>query len=211
MANLIITISREFGSGGRLIGKMLAQKLGINCFDRELIEKASEQSGLSPQFLESFETNASSSLLYGLLATPHPTSDIYLPYDVPIGDRAFFAQSAVIREFAEKESCVIIGRCADYILRDHPNCVAVFLRADMEDKLQRVAHIYGMEGDEKTLTEKITKIDRGRANYYKHYAGMNWGSVKLYDLCINTSISGIEGAVDTIAAFVKERAPHTLG
>ncbi|MGE4484001.1 MAG: AAA family ATPase [Oscillospiraceae bacterium] len=208
MDKLIITISREFGSGGRLIGKKLAERLGINCYDRELIEKVSEESGLSPEFIENFETNATTSLIYGLLASTHTASGAFIPYDVTIGDRAFFAQSAIIRSIASKESCVIIGRCADYILRSQPSCVNVFIRADMEDKMQRAEMIYGMT--DKNLSDRIARIDKGRANYYRHYAGTSWGSLRLYDLCINTSISGIDGAVDTILSFIKHRSPHTL-
>ena len=204
MKRTIFTISREFASGGRLVGQMLAKELDIPFYDRELIEMAAERSGLSPEFIEKAEENASSSFLYSLATThAHPANGYFLHYDMPIGDKAFLAQAAVIREIAQKGSCVILGRCAGYILRDDPACINMFLHSSLEDRLNRAVEVYGME--RKGLADKLVKIDRGRANYHRYYTGEQWRDMHAYDIVINTGVSGIEGAVRAILAVAEAR------
>lgn len=204
MKRTIFTISREFASGGRLVGQMLAKELDIPFYDRELIEMAAERSGLSPEFIEKAEENASSSFLYSLATThAHPANGYFLHYDMPIGDKAFLAQAAVIREIAQKGSCVILGRCAGYILRDDPACINIFLHSSLEDRLNRAVEVYGME--RKGLADKLVKIDRGRANYHRYYTGEQWRDMHAYDIVINTGVSGIEGAVRAILAVAEAR------
>lgn len=203
MKKVIVTISREFGSGGRLVGKKLAKKLDLPYYDRELIQMAAEKSGLSPEFIARNEEHASSSFLFSLATNPHAGSGYFMQYDVPVGDKAFFAQSAVIRELAEKGSCVIVGRCGGYILRENPDCFNVFLHGSLDDRLTRAVEVYG--NDPKGLADKLVKTDKGRANYHKYYTGENWNDIRSYHLSINTAVSGIDGAVEAIAAAVNNR------
>jgi cytidylate kinase len=202
MSNLIITISREFASGGRIIGEKLAAGLGVAFYDKTIIEMASEKSGLSPEFIEQSEEKASNSFLFNLATTAHSSSSFVLQYDTPVNDKAFFAQASVIRELASRDSCVIVGRCADHILREQPNLVKVFIHGNMEDRIKNAIN-YGvpLQGVE----DKIKKIDKSRANYYKYYTGEPWGSVKNFDLAINTSFTGTNGAVAVIMTMLREK------
>lgn len=165
MSKIIIAISREFASGGRIIGEKLAEELGISYYDRKLIQLAAEKSGLAPEFIEKSEERASSSFLFSLATNAHATNGYFLQYDVPVNDKAFYAQSEVIRELSEKESCVIVGRCAGYILRENPNCIKVFLYGGLENRLRRAVMDYGMEPD--GLSDRLSKLDKGRSNYHK--------------------------------------------
>lgn len=201
MNHVIITISREYCSGGRLIGAAVAKELDIPFYDRQLIEMAAEKSGLSPEFIENNENQRTSSFLYGL-ATGGQLSGAYL-FDTPVGDRAFFAQAAVIRELAAKGSCVILGRCAGYILRDDPGRLNVFLHAPLENRLKLAREIYGMTGDD--LEERILRVDKARRSYHKNYTGESWNDVRNYNLTIDTSKAGINGSIQAILGFVKNR------
>lgn len=196
MDKLIVTIGREFGSGGRQIGEQLAEELGINYYDKVILALASEKSGLSQEYIDRMEEQASSSFLFNLSMNAINTPDFFYQYDIPASDRAFFAQTAAIKELASKESCVIVGRCADYILRENNNCLKVFIRASKEERLKRLVDEYGIV--EKEAKERLEKMDKGRANYYKHYTGERWGQADLYDLIINSDVSGIGGAVKII-------------
>ena len=198
---LIITINREYGSGGRLVGQRLSEELGIPLYDRKLIEMAAQESGLSPDFIENVETRPTSSFLFNLATSAQTGSGYMLQYDMPVGDRAFFAQSNVIRDLAAKESCVIVGRCAGYILRENPSCLNVFVYGSVEDRLNRATSVYGVP--RKDLADRLVKIDKGRANYFKYYTGEDWYDVRAYDLAINTAVSGVEGAVKAVTYMSK--------
>ncbi|MBO2516189.1 MAG: cytidylate kinase [Clostridiales bacterium] len=189
--NRIITISREFGSGGRTIGREVAQRLNIPCYDHELIDKIAEESGFSKEFIrESGEYATSSAWFSNALAARdyhgHTTQD-----------QVFFAQSRIIRELAEKESCVIVGRCADYLLRDKADLLKVFIYSDMQSRAERIVKLYGESADspEKRLKDK----DKRRAAYYQIYTDMKWGSHAHYDICLNSGVIGIEKCVDILA------------
>lgn len=200
MKNIVVAISRQFGSGGRLVGKMLAEELGVNYYDKVLLTLSSEKSGLSAEFIERLEEQASSSFLFNLSAAAQSTPNLFYMYDVPANDKAFFAQTAVIKDLAEKESCVIVGRCADYILRNNKNCLKIFIHASKQMRLKRLISEYGMDMDE--AQEKLAKMDKGRANYYRHYTREDWGKVDYFDLSINTDTVGVDGAVRLIKAAV---------
>jgi hypothetical protein len=203
MKKTVIAISRSYASGGTTIAKKLAADLGIALFDKKIIELASEKSGLSPEYIDGLEEHASSSFLFNLAATAYPTTTSFnVQYDIPITFSAYSAQSTVIRELAEKDSCVIVGRCSDYILQDVPNCIRVFIYADREDRIERA--MKELNADKKTAEAKLAKVDKGRANYYKNFTGENWGSPSTHDLCINTSKCGYDGAVETIKAFLHQ-------
>ena len=202
MSHYVVSISREFGSGGRLIGKELAARLGIPCYDRTLIRKTAEKSGLSPDFIARAEERARSRL--HLSAAPVGSGiHSFAAHGTPVNHQAFFAQAEVIRELADAGPCVIVGRCSDYVLGERPECLKVFIHGDLPDLVTRCAEEYHISAP--NMTDRVKEIDRGRANYYNYYTGFNWGEMRRYDLTINSSVTGIEGAVELIAALVRLR------
>jgi len=201
MANKVITISREFGTGARTIGQKLAEELGFAYYDRAIIQLAAEKSGLSPDFIAKNEEKASNNFLFNVATSAYISSGINLQYTVPVNDKAFIAQSDVIREIAEKGDCVIIGRCANYVLNDHPNIMKVFVRADKADRIERCVNEYGY--DPKTVEAELNKIDKGRASYYKYYTGSTWKDMDNYDVCINSSRGDIDSTVKALADLAK--------
>lgn len=202
MSNYVISISREFGSGGRLIGKKLAAKLRIPCYDRTIIQKTAEKSGLSPDFIARAEERARSR--FHLTITPIGIgTPSFAHQGIPVSHQAFFAQADVIRELADEGSCVIVGRCSDYILGERPECVKVFIHADMPSRVERCVEEYHIPSDR--MAERIAQMDRGRANYYNYYTGHTWGEMRRYDLTINSSATGVDGAVELIAQLLCSR------
>ena len=203
MSNYVISISREFGSGGRLIGKRLAAHLGIPCYDRTIIQKTAEKSGLSPDFIARAEERARSRFHLSIapigIGTP-----AFAHQGVPVSHQAFFAQAEVIRELANEGPCVIVGRCSDYVLGERPECLKVFIYADLPSRIQRCVEEYHIPSDD--MEKRIIQMDRGRSNYYNYYTGHNWGDMRRYDLTLNSSTTGIEGAVELISTLVKARA-----
>lgn len=200
MDNLVVTISREFGSGGREIGKRLAEDMGINYYDKVILALASEKSGISQEYIDRMEEQASSSFLFNLSMSSINTPDFFYQYDVPASDRAFFAQTATIKELSKKESCVIVGRCSDYILREQKNCLKVFVSSSRAERLKRLISEHDIT--EKEANDRLTKMDKGRANYYKHYTGERWGQANRFDLALNADITGIDGAVEIIKKMI---------
>ena len=207
MNNCVISISREFGSGGRLIGKRLAAHLGIPCYDRTLIQKTSEKSGLSPDFIARAEERARSRFHLSIapigIGTP-----AFAQQGVPVSHQAFFAQAEVIRELADQGPCVIVGRCSDYVLGDRPECLKIFVHADMASRIQRCVSDYHIPAE--GMEKRIIQMDRGRANYYNYYTGHTWGDMRRYDLTLNSSITGIAGAVELIATLARSRMEQDL-
>jgi len=201
MANKVITISREFGTGARTIGQKLAEELGFAYYDRAIIQRAADKSGLSPDFIEKNEEKANNNFLFNIATSAYISSGINLQYTVPVNDKAFIAQSDVIRDIAAKGNCVIVGRCANYVLNDHPNLLRVFVRAEKSDRIERCINEYGY--DPKTVEAELNKIDKGRSSYYKYYTGSAWKDMDNYDICINTSLSDIDLSVKTLADFAK--------
>ena len=200
MSNYVISISREFGSGGRLIGKRLAAQLGIPCYDRTIIQKTSEKSGLSPDFIARAEERARSR--FHLSIAPAGIGTPALAHQgVPVSHQAFFAQAEVIRELADEGPCVIVGRCADYALADNPCAVTVFISGYEADRLAYLKDLYNVT--EAKAKDIMIKTDKQRASYYNYYANKKWGDARSYDLCINSSVTGIDGAVQIIQDFSK--------
>lgn len=183
MKNRIITISREFGSGGRTIGKEVANKLGIPCYDQELIEKVAAKSGFSPEYIAEHGEYAMGSWLGSSIGR----------------DYLWGAQKKTICELSEQGPCVIVGRCADYILREKANLLRVFIHADLQTRAERIVRIYGEREDapEKRLKEK----DKRRAAYYRYYTDMQWGRATNYDIALDSGTLGIEKCVDIIASL----------
>ena len=201
----IITIGRQFGSGGRYVGRLLAEKLSIPFYDKELLSEAAKQSGICEEIFEEHDEKPTRSLLFSLVTGMQHhmgTGNFYM--DMPLNHRIFLAQFDAIRKLAEEGPCVIVGRCADYVLRENPDTVSIFVKADMPSKIQRAVTYYGVEKDK--AEERIRKADKQRASYYNYYATATWGDVDNYDLVVDTGVLGVEGAVELIAKFLELRA-----
>ncbi len=194
----IITISREFGSGGRSVGKLVAEKLGYRFYDRELVNKVAERSGFSPEFIEESGEYASarSSLLFALATASQYSAD-----GLSMHDRLYIEQTKIIEELAAEGDCVIVGRCADFILRDWKECLHVFIHADMESRAKRIVERYGE--DDRSAEKRLAEKDQKRKVYYKNYTGRNWGQAQNYDLCLNSGVLGVETCAELIVQACK--------
>ena len=184
----VITISREYGSGGRAIGERLAKELGIPFYDKELIFMAAKESGLSEEYIKKTEQMKSTSFLYGLYMGAQ---------QLPMNDQIFLVQSKIIRQVASEGPCVIVGRCADYILRNVADCLRVFIHADFDKRAERIVEVYG-ETDvptEKRLRDK----DKRRAAYYQFYTDTKWGLAQNYHISLDSGTIGIERCVELLA------------
>ncbi|MBR4554449.1 MAG: cytidylate kinase-like family protein [Ruminococcus sp.] len=198
----IITISREFGSGGREIGRKLADKFGIDFYDKELLEIASKESGITQELFVKHDESYTNSFLYSLVMGTYPvTPDGRINPELPLNQKIFLAQFDTIRSLAEKGPCVIVGRCADYVLKNRDNVVNFFITGSMAHKRRRILERYDIEKNK--VEDFIRKTDKRRANYYSYYTDMKWGEAKNYDLCINSSKTGIDGAVEILADFIE--------
>ncbi|MEG1773240.1 MAG: cytidylate kinase-like family protein [Oscillospiraceae bacterium] len=194
----VITVSRQYGSGGRYIAKMLASQLNIPYYDNELITLAAEQSGFDPKLFECADRNASNSLLFSLSLYSGVTGT----YNMPLGDRIFLIQSDIIRKVSDQGPCVIVGRCANYVLREHPNCVSVFLHAPIQKRVDRAVAFYSLEPGR--AKEEIARIDKKRSVYYANFSGEKWGDAANYDLSINTDRVGTDGAVEILRCMAEQ-------
>lgn len=196
---MIITIGRQFGSGGREIGKALAIELGITYYDKELLLLAAQESGLDQKFLESRDESEKSNLLYSLIMSGTFTAQGCYS----VGYMAKQAQYNAVQSVAQKGDCVIVGRCADYILRDYNNLVRVFITAEEDD---RVEHISKRDSiDSKEARKRMLRTDKERSLYYNCNTDQQWGNAASYDLCINTSMLGVNGTVGLIKSYISEK------
>lgn len=197
----IITIGRQFGSGGREIGKKIAEELKIAYYDKELLAVASEKSGLAVQYLESRDEKNTSRLLHSLsIGYTYP---FWGGNEVPVEQLAIKAQREAVLSVADQESCVIVGRCADYILRDHEGVFKIFISADPECRIQRVVKRDGVSPEE--AREKIRRMDKARTSYYNFHTDQRWGQASNYDLCVNASRYGIDGTVRLILNCIRNQ------
>ena len=201
MGNHIYTIGREFGRGGYEVGRMLAERLGIKLYDKELLAQAAKSSGFCKEIFENHDEKPTSSFLYSLVMDTYSGGSYSsAPFlDMPLNHKVFLAQFDTIKKIAEQESCVIVGRCADYALADNPDCLNIFVHAEMEDRISWISK-------RKDLTENkardlIQKTDKQRASYYNYYTCKKWGDSRSYDLCLNTSKISKEACVDMILEF----------
>lgn len=198
----LITISREYGSGGRIIGRMVAEKLNLPFYDKELIEMASQKSGFSKDLIESAEMRAKSSLSY-TLSSAVTFGEGFSSETIPMNEKLFLTQFEIINQIGLTGKGVIVGRCADYVLREFDNVTNVFIFADFEDRIKRCINQYGVDPDK---AEKTVKgYDKARVNYFNYHTAMKWGNYKNYDLMINTSVISDEEAAKQIVEFVKNR------
>ncbi|MBQ7046361.1 MAG: cytidylate kinase-like family protein [Oscillospiraceae bacterium] len=190
MHNKIITIGREYGSGGREIGRKLAEKLGIPCYDKEIVEQATIESGL---LREEVETKGEYLSAGGKMSTIFTLYNLYS--NMTKDDIIWHAQVKVIKQFAEQGPCVIVGRCADYILRERDDVVNVFVFSDMDKRIERISKLHPNESPEKLIKDK----DKKRAAYYKHFTEMEWGESRHYDICLNRGVLGIDKCVEILS------------
>lgn len=197
----IITIGRQFGSGGREVGRRLAQQLGISFYDKELIMLASRQSGLCPEFFEKADERASSGLQQVIAAGYTYGGLQYNDFLSP--ERLFQIQSDVIRQLAEEESCVIVGRCADYILREHSCCTNLFVTAPMEARISNIMEREKLSKED--AADLARKMDKTRTNYYNFYTDKSWGVASSYHLCVDSSLLGVDKTVSYLKQFIGER------
>jgi len=195
MKNVIFTIGRQYGSGGRLIGKKLAEELGIPFYDKELLTMAAKDSGFCEEIFETHDERPTSSFLYSLVMGGYGSDSM------PLNHKLFLAQFETIKKIAKQGSCVIIGRCADYALEGMPNVVNVFIHADMESRVKRVVEEYGE--DAKQAVSLINKTDKKRANYYNYYSDKKWGAMDTYNLSIDSGKIGIDNAVKLIKDYAE--------
>lgn len=197
MSEIIITIGRQYGSGGKEIGEKLAREFGIPFYDKELLTEAAKNSGISEEIFEMNDEKPASSFLYSLVAGGYGNET------TPINHKLFLAQFETIKEIAQKGSCVILGRCADYALEENPNTVNVFIHADINTRIARGIEYYNLEANK--AENIILKTDKKRSSYYYYYTGKRWGQADSYDLSINSGKIGIDNSVKLIKHFVEMR------
>lgn len=204
MENIVITIARQYGSGGRTVGQMLADQLGIHFYDKELLKLASEESGINEALFVNADEKLKSSRLFRIAKNAYngelipPESD-----DFTSTNNLFNYQAKIIRQLAEEEACVIMGRCADYVLKDAPNVLSVFVHAPMDFCIKKAGEKHSMSIKE--LEKLINKTDKHRGEYYRYHTGREWTDARNYDLCLDSSKLGFERCVEEIIAYMKVR------
>lgn len=204
--NLVIAIGRQFGSGGRDIGKGVAEKLGIAFYDKEILANAAKESGIMQDLFEEMDERYTPSFLYNLSVGGGYTFPFFYGMDndqLPTGERLFAWQARTIQKFANESPCVIIGRCADYILKDNPKLVSIYIHADMDYRKKRISELYNLREDAAAVL--IRKTDKTRANYYNFSTDRKWGDMTNYDLCINSAKLGTEKTIQLICDYVEHR------
>ena len=201
MANKIYTIGREFGSGGREVGEKLAAKLGIKLYDKELLQQAAKDSGFCEEIFENHDEKPTNSFLYSLVMDTYSVSGYSAaPFlDMPLNHKVFLAQFETIKKIAEKESCVIVGRCADYALSDNPDCINVFIHADLDVRIKNVSR--NLNITENKARDIINKTDKQRASYYNYYTSKKWGDSKSCNLSLDAGKLGTDNCVEMILKF----------
>lgn len=203
MKKTVITIARSYGSGGRTLGKLLAEKLGINCYDREILRMASDESGISEALFGQADEKLKKSPLAVIIRKNPYRGGVIGPESAGFvsDDNLFNYQARVIRELAEQESCIIIGRCADYVLRERSDVLRLYFYAPKEDCIRRVIDQNGLT--EREAEKRIAKIDRYRAEYYHYYTGRDWNDARNYDFCLNTASMSYEKLVEIVEGSIR--------
>lgn len=196
---LVITIGREYGSGGREIGEKLAKKLGIAYYDKKMLEILAKESGLCDEIIRTYDEKPTNSLLYSLAMNPYGFVNS-MKLSQPLETQVYLSQVNLIKELAEKESCVIVGRSADSILKEWKHVMNFFIYADMDKRIERIMRIEGVGIQE--ANELIIKADKSRASFYNYYTNQKWGEAKNYDLCLNSSVLGVEDSIELLKDFI---------
>jgi len=200
--NTIITISRQYGSGGRTIGEKLAESLGIPFYDKELLARAAKDSGFAQEIFESQDEKPTKSFLYSLVMDTHSFGYSSSSFsEMPITHKVFLAQFDTIKRIADEGPCVIVGRCSDYALADYENAIHLYMHAPMEAKIKRIKRLY--EYTESKAKDVINKTDKKRASYYNYYSNKKWGEASGYNLSIDSNVLGIEGTVEMIKSYIE--------
>lgn len=200
--NTIITIGREFGSAGREIGYKVAKEFGIKLYDKEMLARAAKESGICEEIFESHDEKPTSSFLYSLVMDTYSMGYSGNTYtDMPINHKVFLAQFDAIKKIADEGPCILVGRCADYALESYKNVVSVFIHADLDARIRRIARIYNLT--DAKAKDMILKTDKKRAGYYNYYTNKKWSDSASYELCLNSSELGIEGTAKAIEQYVQ--------
>ncbi len=199
MKKNIITISRQFGSGGRTVGRLVAEKLGIPFYDKELVEQIAVESGFAPKFIEENGEHAPSKSIFAYAFAPQGVSGVM--NGMSSADFLWNIQCSAILQLADQGPCVIVGRNADYILKDRPDAFHAFLHADLDFRADRIVRLYGES--EKSPEARLQEKDKRRMRNYQHYTGRTWGAAENYDICLNTGKIGVEAAADLIVSIIK--------
>lgn len=200
--HFVVTIGREFGSGGKEVGEKLASKWGVKCYDKELLAIAAKDSGLCHEIFEMHDEKPTSSFLYSIVMDTY--AGIYNPQtmlDMPINQKVFLAQFETIKKIADNESCIIVGRCADYALENMDNLVSVFIHSDIDKRIERIMKTCNIT-ERKKVKDMITKTDKKRASYYNYYTNKEWGNSRSYDLTVNSGKIGIDKTVELIENYI---------
>ena len=199
--NTIITIGRQYGSGGHDIGKQLAEELNVPFYDKALLERAAKDSGLCQEIFENHDEKPTNSFLYSLVMDTYSLGYTTSSFsEMPLNHKIFLAQFDAIKNIAKEGPCVIVGRCADYALAEFPNVVNVFLHADLQDRIVRIARRHDLT--DAKAKDLIIKTDKRRASYYNYYTSKKWGDAAGYDLSLNTATLGIDGTIHMSREFV---------
>ena len=201
--NTIITIGRQFGSAGREIGKLVADNYGIPFYDKDLLTRAAKESGFCEEMIEVHDERPTNSFLYNLVMDTYSFGYNASSFvDMPISHKIFLAQFDTIKKIADEGPCVIVGRCADYALMDRDNVINLFIYANIEKRIDRIMKRFDL--NEQKAKEMINKKDKQRQSYYNYYSSKKWGHADSYDLCINSSLLGIEGTRDLIIRTIDQ-------
>ncbi|MCI8835329.1 MAG: cytidylate kinase-like family protein [Ruminococcus sp.] len=206
--NTIITIGRQYGSAGREIGYKLADNLGIKLYDKEMLARAAKESGICEEIFETHDEKPTNSFLYSLVMDTYSmgyTGNTYT--DMPINHKVFLAQFDAIKKIADEGPCILVGRCADYALESYDNVLSVFIHADLDARIRRIARIYDLPDNK--AKDTIIKTDKKRASYYNYYTNKRWSDAESYELCLNSAALGIEGTAKIIEQYIalKESIP----
>ena len=203
----IITIGRQFGSGGHAVGEKLSKQLGIPFYDKELIAMAAKESGYSEKLFEDVDEKPTNSFLYSLAMGSYIMGNsLSGAIDMPLNDKLFVIQSNIMQKIAAEGSCIIVGRCADYVLKEEHDCVKVFIHADMEIRVKAIAKAFQVT--DAKAEDMIIKTEKTRASYYNYFANTHWGKVDNYHLTIDTGLIGVDNTVALIKSFVEMK--HNL-
>ena len=203
--NTVITIGRQYGSGGHDIGMKLAEELGIPCYDKDLLSRAAKDSGLCQEIFENHDEKPTNSFLYSLVMDTYSTGYSSAAFsEMPLNHKVFLAQFDTIKKIASEGPCVIVGRCADYALHDYQNCLHIFIHGEEKCKIKRIMERFEDINTEQKALDMMNKKDKQRQSYYNYYSSKKWGRVDSYDLSVNSSILGIDGTVKLITQFVED-------
>lgn len=201
MNNFVITIARGYGSGGKTIGKMLAKELGVDFYDRELLRMASDESGINERLFAKADEKVKSTLLYKIASKVYQGELIPPDSDDFVSNKNLFNyQAKVIKGLADTQSCIVVGRCADFVLKDYKNTIKIFVHAPMNFCISNVVDLYSLS--EKDAEKRILSTDKSRGEYYKYYTGKSWDNAKNYDLCLNSEELGFEKCVELVKAYL---------